>query len=167
MKTDVNDSLSSRNQAMALSANTERVLAAALANSDAAKDVVTSINVGAALSDLTSPSNYSLDLHASSIVANVVLLGGYVTDTRNDTSAKLAWDSINQVSLTGVAAPATLTGQPGANGLIVGASGRRVGFFGKTPIVAVTKTTAGNPGAAWTTTALATALAKLGLLAHY
>ena len=105
---------------------------------------------------------YTANLSALTLNGTVKLQDGFLLNTDNTTEASLSWESANQIVIAGLGAPATLTGQAGANGLIIGASGRRIGFLGTAPVVKQTVT--GSKGANAALTSLLTALANLGLI---
>lgn len=117
------------------------------------------IGSGDPLVSITTPGVFTEDLFLNTATTSVLLAGGFVADTISSASIVI---SGNTITASGVAAACTFTGNTGANGLIVVASGSRLGFYGKSPVTipAVTGAKAGNTAVA----GIITALLALGLV---
>lgn len=108
--------------------------------------------------DLT---DYSATILVNEVKGSVALTDGFLTNTSNVTDATMAWESNNVIVFAGLAAPCTLTGQAGANGLVIAKSGTRLAHFGGTPVVK--PTVSGAKGSNAALASLMTALGASGL----
>lgn len=112
-----------------------------------------------ALPDLT---DYTADIFVNTCNATVNLQGGFITNETNVSDASISWESNNVIVFAGLGAPCTITGQAGANALIIAKTGTRLGFLGTAPVVKQTVT--GSKSANAALASLLTALANYGII---